>query len=128
MPFEHVIDDKNRMLIIRGSGFVAIEEVTDSLRFAIRFVAAGSLPSDFGVLINVFTVELMQPAQDKMLITQLVTILKKHLRGPMAIVTPTDGSLIESKMIDIYTAGACGPTKTFKTEPDAFLWIMANRS
>jgi len=125
MPFEHAIDEKNRLLVIQGSGASALEEFLDSLSHAVQSVTDGKIPSNYGALININAIAQELTPNETEIITQFVTLLKRYLQGPIAIVASAIGKVIPAIMIAIYAYAPAGTVQTFESESEARDWVLA---
>jgi hypothetical protein len=123
MPFEHSIDDKNRLLVIRGSGAGSLEETEDSAGRAIRLIADGAIPRDYGVLITVDAIALAPTAEDAIRIAQLIALLQGQLRGPIAIVVSAVGKVTPAHLMAAYSSGPGSAVQAFTNEPAARAWL-----
>ena len=128
MPFEHSIDEKHRLLVIRGSGAGSLEETEDSVGRALRSIGNGEIPPDYGVLLAVDDVEWAPTAEDLVKITHFIALFQGRLRGPIAIVASAVGKLTPAHLVAAYSAGPSGAVQAFTNESEARAWLLARRA
>lgn len=124
MPFEHAIDQQQRLIIIRGSGSGSIEETEDSAGRLICSLADRTILPGYRTLINVDAIELVPKADETMRIAELIIMLQCHLRGPIAIVASTNGKTTPAHLMAAYSSGLNGKVGAFLTESEALAWLL----
>ena len=124
MPFEHVVDAKKRLLIIRGYGTCSTQNAYDALRQAFCSVAHGMIPADYGVIINMDDFVRVDTLAGETRLEQFVALLQGHLRGPIALVASAVGNVIPANLIATQLDGPQGAVQAFMDEAQARNWIL----
>jgi hypothetical protein len=127
MSYVHVVDDKERLLVIRGSGTGSLEETTDSARRAIGSIGV-EVPVDYGVLIMVDDLEWTPTGADLRLIAQLIGFLRRELHGGIAIVAEKVGKVTPVHLVAAYSDGLGGAVRAFTNESAARTWLAERRA
>ena len=125
MPFEHSIDHKHRLLVIRGFGSGSLEETEDSVARAVHTITERAVLPGYGVLINVDAIDLVPTAEQTLRIAQLIALLHGHLRGHIAIVTSAIGKVTAAHLMAVHSSGPNEAVKAFTDESTAHAWLMA---
>lgn len=126
MPFEHTIEEQNRLLVIHGTGAGSFAEAEDSVRRAIMAAAEGKIPPGYGILINVDETALMPTTDEAIRIAQLIALLQSCLRRPIAIVAATEGKVAPARLIVMYLSGLSTAVQAFNSAGEARAWLYAH--
>ena len=121
MPFEHIIDHGDRLVVVRGTGEGSVGETTES---ACRLLEDQSIGTDYAFMFVVNDIAL-HPTPDQMwsIISLLKTILSRF-SGRMAIVTSVVGRVTAASLIAFEVDKGVGKLRVFPSEDEARRWLL----
>jgi hypothetical protein len=121
MPFEHIIDHGDRLVVIRGSGEGSMEETADSAR---RLLEDQSICTDYACMFVVNDIAL-HPTPDQMwTIVSFLEMMLSRFSGRMAIVASEIGQISAAHMITFGADKGAGRLRTFTSESQAREWLL----
>jgi hypothetical protein len=121
MPFEHIIDQGIRLVVVRGSGKGSIEETSDSAR---RLLEDQSVHKDYTFMFVVDDIDL-HPTPDQMLsIAFLLRTMLERFSNRMAIVTSQIGRVSAANLIAFEVDKGDGRLRVFTAESEAQKWLL----
>ena len=121
MPFEHIIDHGNRLVVVRGTGEGSIEETAESAR---RLLEEQSIGRDYSFMFDVNNIVLdPTPGQMWTIASFLETILS-GFSGRIAIVASEVGRISAAHMIAFGADKGFGRLRAFTSESQAREWLL----
>jgi hypothetical protein len=123
MPFEHIIDHGDSLVVVRGSGEGSVEETADSAR---RLFEDHSICRDYTFMFIVDDIAL-HPTPDQMwIIVSFLGMMLSRFSGRMAIVTSQVGRVTTANLIAYEADKEGGRIRIFASESEAQEWLLQN--
>ena len=121
MPFEHIIDHRSRLVVVRGSGEGSIEETADSVR---RLLEDQSIHKDYAFMFVVNDIDLHPTPVQMSNIAFLLKTLLGRFSNRMAIVTSQIGRVTAANLIAFEADKGEGRLRVFTSESEARKWLL----
>lgn len=123
MPFEHLVDHGNRLVVVRGTGEGSLAETYDSAR---RLLDDRSIGSGYGFMFVVDDIALNPSLEEMSSIVSLIGMMRSCFYGRMAIVAARSGRQTASLMVALAANSASGKVQSFISEVTARTWLLAD--
>jgi len=121
MPFEHIIDHHNRLVVVRGSGEGSMEETAES---AHRLLEDQSIGTEYTFMFVVNDIAL-HPTPDQMwTIVSFLEMMLSRFSGRMAIVASQVGRVTAANLITFGADKGVGRLRAFTSESQAREWLL----
>jgi hypothetical protein len=121
MPFEHIIDHSNSLVVVRGSGEGSAHEVADSLHYLLE---NQSISTDYTFMFVVDGVT-RHPTPDEMLsIVFALEMMLSRFTGCIAIVASQVGFITAANLIAYKADKKGGRIRVFSSESQAREWLL----
>lgn len=121
MPFEHIIDHGNRLVVVRGTGEGSIEETADSAR---RLLEEQSICTDYAFMFVVNDITLNPTADQIWTIASFLETMLSRFSGRMAIVASEVGRISAAHMVAFGADKGVGRLRAFTSESQAREWLL----
>ena len=123
MPFAHIVERENKLVIVRGSGAGSIAETKDSLD---RLLADASLGREYLFMFVVSDIELTPVVNEFYEIVSFLRTLKAKFPGRKAIVNSAQSRNIPVKLLTMLIDPSRQTFHDFSTESEARQWLLTN--
>lgn len=121
MPFEHIIDHGNRLVVVRGTGEGTINETADSAR---RLFEDRSIGTDYAFMFVVNYITLHPTAGQMWIIVSFLERLLSQFSGRVAIVASEVGRITTANLIAFGADKGIGRLLVFPSEDQAREWLI----
>jgi hypothetical protein len=121
MPFEHIIDHHNRLVVVRGSGEGSMEETDDSVR---RLLEDQSIGRDYNFMFVVNGIALRPTPSQMWTIVSFLEEMSSRFSGRMAIVASEVGLISAAHLITFGADKGAGKLRVFTSEDQAREWLL----
>jgi hypothetical protein len=123
MPYEHVVDHNNRIVVVRGSGEGSLAEIADSSG---RLLEDPAIGVDYRIMVVVDDIELFPSHEEMLSIVSLLKCVRSRVRGKCAIVTSRPGRFTTALLIAFAADTGSGDVQAFTSEAEARAWLLAS--
>ena len=121
MPFEHIIDHGNRLVVVRGTGEGSMEETADSAR---RLFEEQSIGRDYSFMFDVNNIALNPTPSQMWSIASFLETMLSQFSGRMAIVASEVGKISAAHMIAFGADKGVGRLRVLTSERQALEWLL----
>lgn len=121
MPFEHIIDHEERLVVVRGTGEGSINEAADSAR---RLFEDQSIGRDYTFMYVVNDITFRPTAEQMWTIASFLERMLSRFSGRMAIVASEVGRVTTANLITFGADKGVGRLRVFPSEDQARGWLL----
>jgi hypothetical protein len=121
MPFEHIIDHGNRLVVVRGTGEGSMGETADSAR---RLLEEQSIGRDYSFMFDVNNIVLNPTPSQMWTIASFLETMLSRFSGRIAIVASEVGQISAAHMIAFGADKGAERLQVFTSESQAREWLF----
>jgi hypothetical protein len=122
MPFEHVIDHDNRLVVVKGRGEGSLKEIASS---AYRLLEDNSMATDYEFMFAANGTALYPTPDQMWTIASFLKTLLSRFSGRSAIVTSNVGKISAAHLISFGAdKEGTGRLRVFISEKQARVWLL----
>lgn len=121
MPFEHIIDHGDHLVVVKGAGEGSIDETAHSAQFLLEDKSIGT---DYTFMFIVDDIALQPTPGQIWIIAAFLERMLSRFSGRMAIVTSKLGQVTAAHLITIAADKKGGRIRVFTTEHQARQWLL----
>ena len=121
MPFEHIIDHGNHLVVAKGTGEGSIDETAHSAQFLLEDKSIGT---DYTFMFVVDDIALQPTTEQIWIIASFLERMLSRFSGRMAIVTSKLGQVTAAHLVVIAADKMGGRLRVFPSEHQARQWLL----
>jgi hypothetical protein len=121
MPFEHIIDHGDHLVVVKGTGEGSIDETAHSVQCLLEDKSIGT---DYTFMFIVDDIALQPTHEQVWIIASFFDRMLSRFSGRMAIVTSKRGLVTAAHLIAIAADKMGGRIRVFTSEHQARLWLL----
>ena len=121
MPFEHIIDHGDHLVVVKGTGEGSIDETAHSAQCLLEDKSIGT---DYTFMFIVDDIALQPTPEQIWIIASFLDRILSRFRGRMAIVTSKLGQVTAAHLITIAADKVGGRLRVFTSEHQARQWLL----
>jgi len=121
MPFEHIIDHRDHLVVVKGTGEGSIDETAHSVQCLLEDKSIGT---DYTFMFIVDDIALQPTPEQIWIIASFFDRMLSRFSGRMAIVTSKLGLVTAAHLIAIAADKMGGRIRVFTSEHQARQWLL----
>jgi len=121
MPFEHIIDHGDHLVVVKGTGEGSIDETAHSVQCLLEDKSIGT---DYTFMFIVDDIALQPTPEQVWIIASFFDRMLSRFSGHMAIVTSKLGLVTAAHLIAIAADKMGGRIRVFTSEHQARQWLL----
>lgn len=121
MPFEHIIDHGNHLVVVKGTGEGSIYETAHSAQFLLEDKSIGT---NYSFMFVVDDIALQPTTEQIWIIASFLDRMLSRFSGRMAIITSKLGQVTAAHLVAIAADKKGGRIRVFTTEHQGRQWLL----
>ena len=121
MPFEHIIDHGNHLVVVKGTGEGSIDETAHSAQFLLEDKSIGT---NYSFIFVVDDIALQPTTEQIWIIASFLDRMLSRFSGRMAIITSKLGQVTAAHLVAIAADKKGGRIRVFTTEHQGRQWLL----